>query len=71
MFRTCNNFSKGMSKKLIYKSEAKQRKGIKNKNNEKNNSFIDRNKSFNSPNIFNYQKYLYQVKKIHLQKVII
>lgn len=71
MFRTCNNFSKGISKKLNHKSESKQRKKTKNKNNDKNNTLIDRNKSFNSPNIFNYQKYLYKVNKIHLQKVII
>ena len=71
MYRTYNNFSKGISKKINHKSESKQRKGIKIKNNDKSNSLIDRNKSFNNQNIFNYQKYLYQVKKIHLQKVII
>lgn len=71
MFRTNNNFSKGISKKVNNKSESKQRKVIKNKNNDKNKALIDRNKSFNGPNIFNYQKYLYQVNKIHLQKIII
>ena len=71
MFRTYNNFSKGISKNLNHKSEQKKRKIIKNKSNDKNNALIESNKSFNGHNIFDYQKYLYQVNKIHLQKVII